>query len=77
MMEVSEHARPTVYIDTSIPSYLTGRPAREWPLKRYQWVTCLFWNAHGARFEMHVSRVVTAEVSAGDPTTAQKRVEII
>jgi hypothetical protein len=69
--------RPTVYIDTSVPSYLTSRPAREWPLKRYQWVTCLFWNAHGARFEMHVSRFVVDEVKAGDPIAAQKRIDII
>jgi predicted nucleic acid-binding protein len=69
--------RPSVYIDTSIPSYLTSRPSREWPLKRYQWVTCLFWNAHGARFEMHVSRFVVDEVKAGDPDAAQKRVEAI
>jgi hypothetical protein len=77
MTDVTEHVRPTVYIDTSIPSYLTGRPARQWPLKRYQWVTCLFWNAHGVRFEMHVSPRVVQEISAGDPAAAQKRVEII
>ncbi len=69
--------RPTVYIDTSVPSYLTSRPSREWPLKRHQWVTCLFWNAYGSRFEMHVSRRVVDEVKAGDPTAAQKRVELI
>jgi hypothetical protein len=70
-------ARPTVYVDTSVPSYLTGRPARELQLRRHQWVTCLFWNAHNSRFEMHVSPRVVDEVQAGDPAAAQKRLEVI
>ena len=69
--------RPSVYLDTSIPSYLMSRPARGWPLKRYQWVTCLFWNAHRARFKMHISSRVVDEAKLGDPEAARRRIEII
>lgn len=69
--------RPSVYLDTSVPSYLTGRPARDWPLKRYQWVTCLFWNEHRARFKMHISSRVVDEAKLGDPESARRRIEII
>ena len=69
--------RPSVYLDTSIPSYLTSRPARDWPLKRYQWVTCLFWNTHRSRFEMRISPLVMKEAKNGDPEAARLRVELI
>jgi hypothetical protein len=47
----STATRPSVYLDTSIPSYLTARQAREPLLRRNQWITCLWWNAHRSRFE--------------------------
>jgi hypothetical protein len=66
-----------VYLDTSIPSYLTARQAREPLLRRHQWITCLWWNAHRSRFEICVSARVMQEASAGDPAMARRRVELI
>src|SRR5581483_8759534 len=70
-------ARPTVYLDTTIPSYLTGRPAREQVLRRCQWVTCLFWNGYRSRFEFHVSQLVRDEAAVGDPNYARRRIEML
>lgn len=38
--------RPTVYVDTSVPSYLTSKRTRAMPIARFQLVTCLWWNGH-------------------------------
>lgn len=70
-------ARPKVYVDTSVPSCLTSRPARAMPLCRRQRVSCLWWNAHGSRFERYASARVLSEAARGDSEAVRRRVEVI
>ena len=73
----STAALPSVYVDTSVPSYLTRRRARAAPVARNQLITCLWWNAHRARFCLFVSARVFAEASRGNREEVQRRMEAL
>jgi predicted nucleic acid-binding protein len=70
-------ALPTVYLDTSVPSYLTARPARDRHAARMQRVSCLWWNAYRSRFSVFVSEVVLIEATIGNEEAASRRTESI
>jgi hypothetical protein len=65
--------RRTVYIETSIFSYLAGRPSRDLVVAARQQVTHTWWHTRRAAFDLYVSQVVLDEVNAGDPEPAQRR----
>ena len=65
----------TVYIETSILSYLTARPSRDVVAAAHQEVTRTWWDDHRARFETYVSPLVDQECRRGDPDAAHRRVE--
>ena len=66
-------AKPTVYIETTIVSYLTARPTRSPVRARDQSVTRDWWDTRRARFEVLTSEVTILEASAGDPEAAARR----
>lgn len=63
----------TVYLETTIPSFLTGRPANDLILAGKQEVTRQWWASRLEHYLPVVSQFVIDEASAGDPTAAQKR----
>ena len=65
----------TVYIETSILSYLTARPSRDLVAAARQQVTRTWWDAQRPRFEVFVSPVVDQESRRGDADAARRRVE--
>jgi hypothetical protein len=62
----------SVYIETSIISYLAGRASRDLLLAACQQVTRDWWQDHRARYELFASQLVVAEAAAGDPELAKK-----
>ena len=64
----------TVYIETSILSYLTSRPSRDLLAAAHQQVTQAWWERRRQRFEVFVSPLVAQEAKRGDPDAAQRRV---
>ena len=64
----------TVYIETSILSYLTSRPSRDLLAAAHQQVTQAWWERCRQRFEVFVSPLVAQEAKRGDPDAAQRRV---
>ena len=72
-----EPAPPSVYLDTGIPSRLTGRPARYLRVLRDQRITCLWWNGYRWRVKAFVSDLVVAEAGRGHPEAAQRRIDAI
>ena len=62
----------TVYLETSIFGYLTGRPSRMLASARQQ-ITERWWHDHRRRFELFVSPVVETEAGKGDPEAAERR----
>lgn len=66
----------TVYIETSIVSYLVAQPSRDVVLVARQELTQEWWNArHDC--ELFISDLVLQEASAGDPVAAAKRTEAL
>src|SRR5205823_7388906 len=68
--------RPTVYIETTIPSYLTAWPSRDLVRAAHQQITQEWWSQR-ALFELYSSRLVVRECQAGDPEAAAQRLEAL
>ena len=67
----------TVYIETSILSYLTARPTRDLLATSRQQVTREWWDTRRARFDLFVSPLVDQEARRGDPGAACRRTEAL
>ena len=65
----------TVYIETSIVSYLRQRPSAQVVMAARQLLTHEWWNNERSKYELVVSQYVIDEASAGDPTLAEERLE--
>jgi predicted nucleic acid-binding protein len=63
----------TVYIDTSIVSYLAGRPSRDLLIAACQQATRDWWQEQRNRYELFTSQLVVAEAAGGEPEAAKKR----
>ena len=69
--------RPTVYLDTTIPSYLVARPSRDIIVASRQELTRQWWQTRRGGYELFISEIVAAEASLGDPETAAMRLELM
>jgi hypothetical protein len=69
--------RPKLYLETTIPSYLTARTSRHWVTARMQDITLRWWNSWRTQFEIYISDIVLKEITAGNPEAAQKRRTIL
>jgi hypothetical protein len=67
----------TVYIETSIVSYLTARPSRDLLVAAHQQITVTWWDQERAHYDLFTSQVVLAEARAGDPEAAQRRLAVL
>ena len=67
----------TVYLETTIPSYLAGRPSRDLVIAAHQQITHDWWNRAKERFDLYISEAVLEEIRAGDPAVAAKRLEVV
>jgi predicted nucleic acid-binding protein len=66
-----------LYLETTIPSYLTSRPSRDLIVAGHQQVTREWWERRRAAFQLHLSQLVIDEVSAGDPAAARERLKTL
>ena len=66
----------TVYIETSIISYLCSRPSRDLIVAANQEITREWWNERRADYDCYISELVMEEISAGDVEAAAKRLRI-
>ena len=62
--------KPKVYLETTIPSYLTSRPSRDLVTAAHQQITREWWDTRRHDFDLFVSQMVIDEASAGDPEAA-------
>lgn len=67
--------KPTVYIESSVISYLASRPNRDIIIAGRQAITHDWWNNHRSRFELRISILVEEEIGRGDPSAAKLRIE--
>jgi len=69
--------KPTVYLETTIASYLTAWPSRDLVTAAHQQLTGEWWQTRRDEFEMFVSRLVLQEASGGDPGAAARRLAVL
>lgn len=68
---------PTVYIETSVVSYLTSRPSRDVVVAAHQRLTSRWWTKARPSFYPVVSQLVIDEALLGDPASARRRAQAI
>jgi hypothetical protein len=69
--------KPRVYLETTIPSYLTAWPSRDLVRAAHQQITRDWWDRRRAEFELYISQVVLRECQAGDAAAATERLKIL
>jgi hypothetical protein len=66
-----------VYIETTIPSYLTAWPSRDLIIAGHQQMTKEWWRTRRTEFELYISQFVIDEASGGDAEAAKERLAIL
>jgi hypothetical protein len=69
--------RPTLYIETSIVSYLAADPSRHPVTLRNQELTHAWWNTRRHDYALFTSADVIDEAARGDPVSAKKRLALL
>jgi hypothetical protein len=67
----------TVYVETTIPSYLAAHPSRDLIIAAHQQITHEWWRTARDRFSLFVSEAVWDEIQAGDSGAASRRLEVV
>jgi len=68
--------KPRVYVETSVISYLTARPSRDFLVVARQAFTRQWWEIRSERFDAVISGMVISEISRGDPSAALRRAQM-
>ena len=66
-----------IYIETTIPSYLTARPSRDIVQAARQQLTREWWDVERRNYDLCISQIVLDEAAAGDAEAAQRRMAVI
>jgi hypothetical protein len=66
---------PSVYVETTIISYLTSRQSGHVIVAGHQETTRNWWDTAGPRYNLFVSEPVLRELAAGDPDAAALRLQ--
>jgi hypothetical protein len=76
-MSAADAVRPSVYVETSVVSYLVARPSRDLVVAGHQQLTAEWWEHHKHRFDLFASALVLREAGFGDAVLAQRRLEAL
>lgn len=69
--------QPTVYIETSVVSYLTARPSRDLIVAGHQQITQDWWDNIRPKVQCVISPSVIEEAKRGDEKAAEERLNAI
>ena len=69
--------KPLLYLETTIPSYLTRKPSRDLIVAARQQITQDWWLNRRHDFQVFVSQIVFDEAAAGDRQAAAARLSTI
>lgn len=69
--------KPKVYIETSIPSYLTARPSHDIRAMANQQITIEWWECSQEKFDLYISELVLNEAAQGNPEAATRRLAVL
>lgn len=65
--------KPTLYMETTIPSYLLAEPSRDVLVVARQEITRMWWKRDQSHYAIYVSEVVIREAGRGNRREAEKR----
>lgn len=65
----------SVYVETSIPSYLTGRPSRDVRTAACQQITFQWWEQERGKYQLFTSALVISEASEGNEDASSRRLD--
>ena len=66
-----------LYLETTIPSYLTSWPSRDLIIAGHQQITRDWWEKRRGDFQIYISQLVLDEAGAGDPVAARQRLKLL
>ncbi len=67
----------SVYVETSIISYLTAQPSRDLRAAAWQQITAQWWQQERSKYELYTSALVIREASRGDAEAARRRLQVL
>jgi predicted nucleic acid-binding protein len=67
----------SVYIESSVISYLVARPSRDVVVAAHQAITEAWWQSQRAEFDLFVSSLVIQEISRDDAAASEKRLQAV
>lgn len=65
--------KPTVYVETTVISYVAGRPSRDLLVAAHQQITREWWDARRRLYSLHISQLVLDEALRGDGDAVSRR----
>lgn len=65
--------KPSVYIESSVISYLAAFPSRDVIVAARQAISHDWWANHRERFDLSISALVEEEIRRGDEGAAERR----
>jgi len=69
--------KPRLYLETTIPSYMTAWQSRDLIVAGHQQITKEWWRTRRYSFDLCISQFVLDEASAGDADAARERLEVL
>ncbi len=66
-----------VYVESSVISYMVARPSRDLVVSARQALSIEWWEVKRKQYEVYISELVLEEIASGDPSAAQKRLDIV
>ena len=66
-----------LYVETTIPSYLTSWPSRDLVIAGHQQITKEWWKKRKRAFDIYISQLVVDEAKAGNDEAARERLKAI
>jgi len=70
-------SNPTLYLESTVPSYLAARPSRDLVVAAHQQITHEWWTHARPGFDIYISQAVLDEVRAGDADAAARRLAFV
>jgi hypothetical protein len=70
---LADQPMPSVYLETTIPSFLVARVPHDGGLAEKQTITRTWWDRHRHRYELVTSESVLEEANLGDESQSQLR----
>ena len=74
---VMGNEKKSLYLESTIPSYITAKESKDVIKAARQSMTKIFWEQERAKYRLIVSQYVIDECKLGNPEAAQKRLALI